>query len=288
VRLGHLAQYPPRPLHLLAWYTDQAAPTPAPCISIVTPTFNQAHFLERTLQSVLAQDYPALEYIVQDGGSTDATPALLNRYRDRLAHVESAPDNGQAHALNRGFARATGEIMAWLNSDDLLLPGALNTVATYFAQHPEVDVVYGHRVVVDERGDEIGRWVLPPHDDKVLRWADYIPQETLFWRRQIWEKSGGTLDENFHFALDWELLLRFQAAGAKMICLPRFLGAFRVHTLQKTSVQLDDLGAKEMARLRQRCHGRAVSQAEIGRGIGPYLARSVVYHSLYQWGLRRY
>ena len=95
--------------------------------------------------------------------------------------------------------------MAYLNSDDLLLPGALPTVAAYFAQHPEVEVVYGHRVVIDEAGDEIGRWVLPPHDDKALRWADYIPQETLFWRRSIWGKSGGRMDETFRFALDWEL-----------------------------------------------------------------------------------
>jgi GT2 family glycosyltransferase len=286
--LGNLVQYAPRPLHVPNWYTAQPAPTPAPVISIVTPAFNQAHFLERTMQSVLTQNYPALEYIIQDGGSIDGTPALLNRYRDQLAHAESAPDNGQAHAINLGFARATGELMAWLNADDLLLPGALNTVAAYFAQHPQVDVVYGHRVMIDENDDEIGRWILPPHNGKILHWADYIPQETLFWRRRIWEKSGGYLDESYKFALDWDLLLRFQEAGAKMVRLPRFLGAFRVHPAQKTSAQLNNVGATEMARLRQQCHGRSVSQAEIGRGIGPYLTKSLVYHSLYRWGLRRY
>ncbi len=287
-QLGQLTQYPPRPLHIPAWYTGQPAPNPPPLISLVTPSFNQAQFLERTMQSVLAQNYPALEYIIQDGGSGDATPALLDRYRDRLAHAESVPDNGQAHALNLGFARTTGEIMAYLNSDDLLLPGALNTIAAYFAQHPEVDVVYGHRVVIDEDDNEIGRWVLPPHDDQVLRWADYIPQETLFWRRRMWAKSGGAMDESYKFALDWELLLRFQAAGAKIICLPRFLGAFRVHTHQKTSTQLADLGAAEMARLRRQCHGRPVSWVEIGRGLGPYMAKSVVYHWLYRLGLLKY
>jgi glycosyltransferase involved in cell wall biosynthesis len=266
----------------------QLAPSPAPLISIVTPSFNQAHFLERTIQSVLNQDYPALEYIIRDGGSTDETLAVLDRYRDRLAHCASQKDNGQAHALNLGFARAAGEIMAYLNSDDLLLPGALAYIAAYFAQHPEVDVVYGHRVVIDENDNEIGRWVLPPHDDKILRWADYIPQETLFWRRRIWERSGGALDESFRFALDWDLLLRFQGAGAKMVCLPRFLGAFRVHPAQKTSTQLEDVGAEEMARLRQRCLGRPVSWAEIGRGIGPYLAKSVIYHGLYRGGVLQY
>jgi glycosyltransferase involved in cell wall biosynthesis len=207
---------------------------------------------------------------------------VLARYRDRLAHCESKEDDGQAHALNLGFAHATGEIMAYLNSDDLLLPGALHMVAAFFARHADVDVIYGHRVVIDENDDEIGRWVLPPHDDRVLAWADYIPQETLFWRRRIWERAGGGMNESFRFAIDWELILRFQAAGARFARLSRLWGAFRFHPEQKTSAHLEGVGAAEMARLRQRCHGRPVSWAEIGRGIGPYLARSVVYYILYR------
>src|SRR5207302_369335 len=147
-----------------------------------------------------------------------------------------------ANGLNVGFEHATGEIMAYLNSDDVLLPGALNYVANYFREHPEVDVVYGHRVVIDEYDQEIGRWVLPGHDDEVLSWADYVPQETLFWRRRIWEDAGGMIDESFRFAIDWDLLIRFRDAGARMARLPRFLGGFRVHPHQKTSKEMADIG----------------------------------------------
>src|SRR5262249_1995819 len=179
-------------------------------IAIVTPSFNQGAFLERTLASVLGQQYPRLEYVVQDGGSTDGTLAVLQRYRDQLTHWESVRDRGQAHAINLGFRRTTGDIMAYLNSDDLLFPGALAFVARYFAAHPQVDVVYGHRVIIDEQDQEVGRWVLPPHEDEVLSWTDPVPQETVFWRRRVWERVGGAMDESFQFALDWDLLLRFR------------------------------------------------------------------------------
>ena len=104
--------------------------------------------------------------------------------------------------------------MAWLNSDDLLLPGALFYVAEYFRKHPEVDVIYGHRIIINEDNRETGRWVLPPHNDNMLQWADYVPQETMFWRRDLWDKVGGYVDESFQFAMDWELILRFRNAGA--------------------------------------------------------------------------
>jgi glycosyltransferase involved in cell wall biosynthesis len=281
--------YPARPIRIpSSYYRTLCASATAPTISIVTPSFNQAVFLEQTIKSILEQGYPRLEYIIQDGGSTDGALDILNRYRPQLTHIESSPDKGQAHAINLGFSRTTGEIMAWLNSDDLLLPGALHYVAGFFAAHPEVDAVYGHRILIDEADQEIGRWVLPPHDPAVLLWADYVPQETLFWRRVIWEKAGGYVDESFKFAIDWELLLRLQDAGAKIVRLPRFLGAFRVHDRQKTSAQLAGIGQEEMSRLRRRCHGRAVSHLEIGQHIGPYLAKSVVYDRLYQVGLLRY
>jgi hypothetical protein len=164
--------------------------------------------------------------------------------------------------------------MAWLNSDDLLLPGTVAYVVRYFLDHPEVDVVYGHRINIDESDQEIGRWIMPAHDDELLRWADYIPQETLFWRRQIWEKVGAALDESFQFALDWDLLLRFQDAGANFARLPRFLAAFRVHSAQKTQAAIDGTGQAEMNRLRLRNHGRDVTWFEIKRHTKSYLLRS--------------
>jgi glycosyltransferase involved in cell wall biosynthesis len=287
-KLGVLDQYPPRPLHVPSSYRDGPDLRVPPLITLVTPSFGQAHFLERTLESVLGQDYPRLEYVVQDGGSRDGTVAILERYQGRLARCVSAPDRGQAHAVNLGFAGSSGDVMGYLNSDDLLLPGALHAVAATFERHPDVDVVYGHRVVIDEEDGEIGRWVLPPHDDEVLSWADYVPQETLFWRRRVWERVGSGMDESFRFALDWDLLLRLRDAGARFLRVPRFLGCFRVHPTQKTSARMEDLGLLEMARLRERCHGRNVTEEEIRRHTRPYLWRHLVVHKLYRLGAVRY
>jgi carbamoyltransferase len=286
VRLHIFQQYRPRELFIPNWYRKPFTLENPPSISIVTPSYNQGQYLEQTIRSVLDQDYPKLEYAVQDGGSKDETLAVLDRYRDRLTHAESRKDRGQANAINLGFAHATrGEIMAYLNSDDLLLPGTLNYVAAYFARHPEVDVVYGNRVIIDTEGREIGRWVLPNHSDKMLVWADYVPQETLFWRRSIWDKAGGKIDDSFQFALDWDLILRFRAAGAKFMRLPRFLGAFRVHNLQKTSAEMSTTGTQEMAKLRFQLHGREISLKDIRRNMRGYMAGHAWYNFFYRIGL---
>jgi glycosyltransferase involved in cell wall biosynthesis len=280
-------QYPPKPMQIPDHYHDALAFDPAsrPLVSIVTPSFNHAQFLERTMRSVLQQNYPSLEYVVQDGGSTDGTKQILEKYRVKLKSGESRPDSGQANAINLGFQHASGEIMAWLNSDDLLLPGTVAYVARYFLEHPDVDVVYGHRINIDENDQEIGRWIMPSHDDELLRWADYIPQETLFWRRRVWEKVGGSLDESFQFALDWDLLLRFQDAGANFARLPRFLGAFRIHAAQKTQAAMDGTGQEEMNRLRLRNHGRGVTWFEVKRHTKSYLFRSTMLRRLHRVGL---
>jgi glycosyltransferase involved in cell wall biosynthesis len=225
--------------------------------------------------------------VVQDGGSQDETAAVLARYRDKLHHCEMRKDKGQSHAINLGIAHTDGEIMAYLNSDDLLLPGSLHAVAKYFAENPDVDVVYGHRVVIDEHGDELGRWVLPQHSAEMLKWADYVPQETMFWRRRIWDKVGG-IDDTFRFAMDWDLLLRFQEAGAKFKRLPRFLGAFRVHSSSKTMTVVNSHGMEEMTKLRRRTHGRDVTPHEIQQGLRSYHAWHVFYNRMYRLGVFRY
>jgi len=254
----------------------------------VTPNLNQGAWLEATIRSVTQHNYPGLEYIIQDGGSTDDSLAIIRRYQGLLAGFDSSPDRGQAHALNKGFRMSKGSIMAYLNSDDILLPGALNYVADFFSKHPQVDVVYGHRVQIDENGMEIGRWILPPHDDTAMRWCDFLPQETLFWRRQIWEQVGGKLDERFHFALDWDLVLRFIDAGARLVRLPRFLGAFRIHGSQKTSSVLGDVGAREIASIRERIHGRPVAEEEAWWQARGYLLKHLWFHHLYTVGLLRH
>ena len=275
-RLGTLYQYAPRELQIPAKYINELPHGAVPTISIVTPSFNQSVFIERTLMSVLSQAYPNLEYYVQDGGSTDGSVDVIRRYNDRLAGWESCPDSGQAHAINAGFAKTSGEIMAWLNSDDILLPGTLAYVAGYFNNHPDIDVIYGYRILINENDQEVGRWIMPAHDSRILSWEDYIPQETIFWRRRIWEKAGGHIDESFRFALDWNMLVRFREAGARFVRLPRFLGGFRVHPRQKTSAEISNIGFQEMDRIRRQILGRVPLPTEIKRAVRAYLLKHVV------------
>lgn len=281
-RLGWLQQYAPRSLARGNVTAPVAPLSHFPKISIVTPSFGQGEFIEQTLLSVLDQNYPALEYFVQDGGSTDSTVEVLTRFHSRLTGWESAKDKGQSHAINLGLSRTTGEIMAWLNSDDFLMPGVLARVADFFARHPEIDVVYGDRLICDSDGQEIGRWIMPDHDDEILSWVDYVPQETMFWRRSIWEKAGGQIDESFRFAMDWDLLVRFREAGAKFAHIPEFFGVFRVHQQQKTSAIIAEVGMKEMDRIRERLLGRVPSRREVRNAVRPYLLKHLVVDIWYR------
>jgi ADP-heptose:LPS heptosyltransferase/GT2 family glycosyltransferase len=260
MQIGVLKHYEPRPIE---W--DKRMPRPKvpeaalPKIGIVTPSFGQPAFLESTIVSVLNQEYPKLLYVVQDGGSRDASPEIIARYAPRLRHWASEPDAGQADAVRKGFAHIEGElgpedIMAWFNSDDLMAPRALRYVASYFATHPDVDAVYGHRIIIDEQDREIGRWIMPRHEPDSIEWIDYVPQETLFWRKRAWDVAGG-IDPTFQFALDWDLLARLHLAKFKIVRLPHFLGCFRIHPRQKTSQVIHTTGADEMARIRIRFHG---------------------------------
>jgi len=275
-RLGVLNQHAPVEIRLPARYDRPVCVDPAPRISLVTPSYGQAGFIGRTLRSVFDQNYPNLEYFVQDGASGDGTVEILEQYNGHLAGWDSRPDSGQSEAINRGFERTTGEIMAWLNSDDMLLPGALATVADYFNRHPDIDVVYGHRLLIDENDRQVGRWMLPEHDNEVLSWADFVPQETLYWRRRIWDKAGGRIDQSFRFAMDWDLLIRFRDAGARFARLDRFIGAFRIHPHQKTSAVMGEVGFQEMNRIRKRVLGRVPSGTEVRKAVAPYIARHVM------------
>lgn len=272
-QLFRLRQYHPRRWKLPRHYALSRPRDFSPLITIVTPSYNQAKFLPRTINSVLEQEYPRLEYIVQDGGSNDGSVDILRQFGTRLTRWHSARDRGQANAINLGFAGTTGSIMAWLNSDDLLLPGALSYVTHYFEKHPDVDVIYGSRYILDERDLEIGRWMIPAHDDDFLRYVDFVPQETLFWRRELWDRVGGQVDESFDFAMDWDLLLRFQAAGAKFACLPRYLGAFRVTDNTKTSKNMATVGMDEITQLRVRSLGFEPTPDEIWAKTKPYLQK---------------
>jgi glycosyltransferase involved in cell wall biosynthesis/regulator of replication initiation timing len=288
MRLGVLRQHEPKPLEreVFPQVSLPGAPETWPLISISTPSYQQAHFLERTLKSVLDQDYPRIEYHVRDGGSVDGSVELLKQYESRLASWASEKDSGAASAINRGFASSTGEIMAWINSDDLFVPGAFRHVADYFAKHPEVDAVYGHRYIIDERDWQVARWTMPRHDPEMILWGDYIPQETLFWRRSLWNKVGGQLDETFKFAFDWDLLLRFHKAGAKIVRLPYFLGCFRVHDAQKSSAEIGTVGMNEMARLRERELGDQFTKLQLSRRTILYQRKAIWVDRLLRRGIR--
>jgi glycosyltransferase involved in cell wall biosynthesis len=245
---------------------------PYPKISIVTPSYNQAQFVAWTVRSVLLQRYPNLEYVVMDGGSTDRSVEAIQPYVDRLAYFSSARDKGQSDAIKRGFDRCTGDIMAYLNSDDMLAPGTLHYVADFFARNPDVDAVYGHRLTVDGRNRAKWYWILPEHSDWYQTRWDLIPQESCFWRRRIYDRCGN-VDDTLRFAIDYDLFARFMKAGGKFVRANRFLGVFREHEEAKTSQLLTTVGAAEVAKVREK-YG-----IELGR-FAPFVSARFYYGAL--------
>jgi GT2 family glycosyltransferase len=220
-----------------------------PKISVVTVSFNQVDYLEQCLLSVLEQNYPNLEYIVVDAGSTDGSIALLERYRNRFARLIIEPDNGQSDGLNKGFRHATGEILTWINSDDMLAPLALKRAAIAFCE-TGVDMVVGtcDRVLgVESRRHFLHHSVVPAGRPgplplaSVLNWSErwekgnYFFQPEVLFTRDIWLRAGGYLKPYLYWAMDWELWLRFAMAGATAVRLPDVLGISREHELQKTT-----------------------------------------------------
>jgi len=245
--------YDPKNMPNLSIQPSQHNAADYPRISIVVPSYNQGCFIGDTLESIVSQQYPNLELIIIDGGSSDETVAIIREYAEHIEWWVSEPDNGQANAINKGMSRATGEILAWLNSDDCLMPGALFRVADQFIAAADTDVVYGHRVLINEAGQDVGKWILPGHRKFILTYADFIPQETMFWRTTLWHKVGSSVNESFRFALDWELIRRFLGVDAKFKLIPAFLGQFRMHEMQKTSANIETDGFTEMEIIRQQC-----------------------------------
>ncbi len=228
-----------------------------PLVSIVTPSYNQARYLGATIQSVLEQDYPRIEYIVMDGGSTDGSVEVIQRFADRIAYWISEPDSGQTDAINKGFARAQGEILAWLNSDDLYRPGAISEAVTFMQQHPEVGLVYGDTDYIDETGQVIGWFPAAETDYKRLRRGYvHIPQQAAFFRKSVW-RTVGPLDPTFYFAMDYDLWVRI-ASVAPIRYHPRTWAAFRLHGDAK-SLAAADRCWPEMIRVHRRFGGSRLS-----------------------------
>ena len=204
-----------------------------PLISIVTPSFNQGEFLAETLDSVLGQNYGNLQYIVMDGGSTDASPEIIRRSERRLAYWQSAPDRGQADAINRGFEKATGTILGWLNSDDLYLSDTLSSVATILGDSTnDAVVLYGGCELFHDGSRR--RDVRPsvPFDELRLQTADFLDQPSVFFTRTAWERVG-PLDGSLHYAFDWDWFLR-AAKFCRFIRCDHVLSRYRIHRKHKT------------------------------------------------------
>jgi len=204
-------------------------------ITVVTPSFNQGQFLEQTVRSVLDQNYENLEYMIFDGGSTDNSVAIIRRYENRLAFWTSQPDRGQSDAINQGWRRATGEILGYLNSDDTYAPGTLRLVAEAFANDPNLGMVYGRCLVIDERGAILReRRVRAASLAEILRWSPSIPQPTMFVRRNA-VKDVGFLNPDLHYTMDYDLSIRV-GLKYKMRFLPHVLANMRDHPAAKTAV----------------------------------------------------
>jgi len=205
-----------------------------PKVSIVTPSYNQGHFLEETILSVIHQGYPNLEYIIIDGGSTDNSVDIIKKYENHISYWTSNKDNGQSDAIYRGFSIATGEILAWLNSDDILLPNALNHISYEFCNNKSVGVVYGDRLIINELSEIIDIQYAPAYLTP-LHWAkgQYVGQESCFWRKSVYDKVGG-LDPELFFVMDYDLLVRMSKI-TKFKKISKYIGGYREHADTKSS-----------------------------------------------------
>ena len=250
-----------------------------PLVSIVTPSFNHVNFIEATMKSVLMQDYPNIEYMVVDGGSNDGTVDVIQKYADKLAWWVSEKDKGQTDAINKGFNRAKGEFLAWINSDDTYEPGAVSAAVAYLQEHPEVGMVYGDCNFINENGNVIGKFNSAQTDYQLLRQGYvHIPQQTMFFRRELWEQVG-PLDPSFYFAMDYDLWTRI-AARSKIQYVPQTWANFRLHTSGKTIIA-DDRCWPEMIRVHYRDGGSFFSVI-----VAKYYIRKMIA-PLWNWRRRK-
>ena len=202
-------------------------PRISPRVSIVTPSFNQGAFLEETIRSVLLQGYPDLDYIIIDGGSTDQSVGIIRKYEPWLAYWVSEKDSGQAHAINKGFSHATGEIRAYLNSDDVFCQNALSTAVSFLDKRPEAALAYGDCQIIDELSKVNDLWLAPEFDLPELLFRCYLAQPATFWRQSKMEKMAGVgvFNVGMHYAFDYEMWLRMAATGQIILARAVLAGA---------------------------------------------------------------
>jgi hypothetical protein len=240
--------------------------TSGPKISVVTPSFNQATFLDNTIRSVLDQKYENLEYVIIDGGSNDGSVEIIESYADQLYYWISEKDRGHGHALNKGFERTTGEVMCWLNSDDMYMPWTFRVVAEVFTAFPEVNWIVGYNAWWSDHGALTAASRIPKNIyDYLLGNYMWIQQESVFWRRSIWKRAGGRINEHFHLMVDGELWSRFFLIDSLHI-LDCIVAGYREHSENRAGKHMEECH-KEMrlaiARMRQCCPAHVLSTSRV-------------------------
>ena len=236
-----------------------------PLVSVVTPSYNQGRFIRATIESVLSQDYPNVEYIVMDGGSTDETASVVKDYASRLTFI-SEKDRGQSHAINKGFQMARGSILSWLNSDDLYLPGSIDTAVRGFCDNPAAGAVYGEGYLIDGSGNQTGRFPWTEHFNlwKLAYLSDYVLQQTVYFRRDVLDEVG-LLDEDLHYTMDWDILIRI---GMKygLAYIPEYMGCLREHPEAKSSAG-GTQRTREIRDMLRRHTGKRISPGYVVYGL---------------------
>ena len=233
-----------------------------PKLSIVTPSFNQGRFIERTIRCILLQGYPNLEYIIIDGGSTDETVKIIKKYEPWISSWISEPDTGMYDAINKGFERSTGEIMAWSPTGDIYEPGALRVIGETFRQIRVAEWITSlHKIRIDELGEEVARYRVSGFCRSGFRKGLYIPggnqfasytiqQQSTFWRRGLWERAGGAMDSSMKGSGDYELWSRF-VEDSPVHCVDRAIGVFMVHEGQESVANAENMNAEHEQALRR-------------------------------------